>query len=516
MANVIVKKKIRKIKILVTDLMAKLLHVLEMGNECEVIFILGPPGTGKTTSLYWLYKQCQGLPQFHPIAIPLHQLGDMHGDVLTLISNKQENQQLVFLIDLSSSRSLSVDNCQLFRNTVAVNSGVKLVLAASSSYAIYQSTATGGASFRTYYSLSYKLQSHPFNVDLARKFIQQLGKPTEEMEEIVETTKCVPRLLELSAAFVKSSDPNDSSLPSSPPQQTLKEAVQDAISSEYERILLYMCEHKELVTWEDESKLLMASSHQLPITVFGMDKDSAPRLILIRSFLLHLRKDLVPVPYVDFDQQVFTQIIRHMSSYSVSIRTNNEAVIADYFEKCLPRSILPNFHVTIGSLDDRKTTLNIVLSFDTMPCPDLDDATMLTIDTLWKTSVTYKAVDYVGLKKGLNLRSENPEDKYVVLIQATIQKKKKQNDKMNSILRVPNDLTAGKAGVLFIMVNPYWQDFDEGFRVAVDKHLEQHQGQIGSNSGGMGNQQTLVPSKLCWPNCIVYIKFECIVHFSTT
>ena len=30
-------------------------------------------------------------------------------------------------------------------------------------------------------------------------------------------------------------------------------------------------------------------------------------------------------------------------------------------------------------------------------------------------------------------------------------------------------MTAGKAGVLFIMVNPYWQDFDEGFRVAVDK-----------------------------------------------
>ena len=89
-----------------------------------------------------------------------------------------------------------------------------------------------------YYSLSYKLHSHPFNVDLACKFIQQLGKQTEEMEEIVETTKCVPRLLELSAVLVKSSDPNNSSPPSGSPQQTLKEAVQDAISSEYESILL--------------------------------------------------------------------------------------------------------------------------------------------------------------------------------------------------------------------------------------------------------------------------------------
>ena len=92
----------------------------------------------------------------------------------------------------------------MFRDTVTVNSGVKLESAASSSYAIYQSTVTGGASFKTYYSLSYILQSCPFNLDLARKFIQQLGKPTEEMEEIVETTKCVPRLLEQLAAFEKS------------------------------------------------------------------------------------------------------------------------------------------------------------------------------------------------------------------------------------------------------------------------------------------------------------------------
>ena len=59
-----------------------------------------------------------------------------------------------------------------------------------------------------------------------------------------------------------------------------------------------------------------------------------------------------------------------------------------------------------------------------MPCPDLGDTTVLTTDILWKISVTYKAVDYVGLKNGLKLRSENPEDKYVVLIQVTIQKKK--------------------------------------------------------------------------------------------
>ena len=123
----------------------------------------------------------------------------------------------------------------MFRDTVTVNSGVKLEFAASSSYAIYQSTVTGGASFKTYYSLSYILQSRPFNLDLARKFIQQLGKP---MEEIVETMKCVPRLLELSAAFEKSSDPNNSSPPSVSPQRTLKEAVQEAISSEYESIFI--------------------------------------------------------------------------------------------------------------------------------------------------------------------------------------------------------------------------------------------------------------------------------------
>ena len=51
-------------------------------------------------------------------------------------------------------------------------------------------------------------------------------------------------------------------------------------------------------------------------------------------------------------------------------------------------------------------------------------------------------------KKGLKLKSENSEGEYVVLIQAIIQGKKNQNDKMNAIVRVPNDLTAGKEGEL--------------------------------------------------------------------
>ena len=93
----------------------------------------------------------------------------------------------------------------------------------------------------------------------------------EQMEEILKFMKCVPRLLALLAT--KSSGISNSSPPSvSTPQETLKDAVQSAISSVNDSILLYMSEHKDLVAWDGESKLLMASSHQLPITVFGMDK----------------------------------------------------------------------------------------------------------------------------------------------------------------------------------------------------------------------------------------------------
>lgn len=44
--------------VMVTDTMKELYDVVKDGTD-QFIYLRGPPGVGKTTSLYWLYKQLQ-------------------------------------------------------------------------------------------------------------------------------------------------------------------------------------------------------------------------------------------------------------------------------------------------------------------------------------------------------------------------------------------------------------------------------------------------------------------------
>ena len=63
-------------ELLVTDEMERLFKLLLQPDklrppEPHVIFLEGPPGTGKSTTLYWAYQQCKHMAHCHPVAIPL-------------------------------------------------------------------------------------------------------------------------------------------------------------------------------------------------------------------------------------------------------------------------------------------------------------------------------------------------------------------------------------------------------------------------------------------------------------
>ncbi len=53
--------------VVVTEQMIQAYEKIVSGGEVFVILLFGPPGCGKTTSLYWLFKQVKELTEYKPV-----------------------------------------------------------------------------------------------------------------------------------------------------------------------------------------------------------------------------------------------------------------------------------------------------------------------------------------------------------------------------------------------------------------------------------------------------------------
>lgn len=86
---------------------------------------------------------------------------------------------------------------------------------------------------------------------------------------------------------------------------------------------------------------------------------------------------------------------------------------------------------------------------------------------LRQTSEFYVAVDYVAT---ICLHEEGdhglPNGNYLVAVQVTIQREHKK-DKVGKMVNVPSELISGLDGVLYILINPMWQNFDEMHELAI-------------------------------------------------
>lgn len=71
----------------------------------QVVFITGPPGLGKTTSLYWLYRQLQQLSDIFTVLVPFDVLCDdtYKKEVASEIQRCPEGSEMILLVDLLSS-----------------------------------------------------------------------------------------------------------------------------------------------------------------------------------------------------------------------------------------------------------------------------------------------------------------------------------------------------------------------------------------------------------------------------
>lgn len=130
-------------KIYVTNEMVELYELITR-NEDPVysVFLEGPPGSGKTTTLYWLYQQLVVHRGYKPIAVPIRNLDECSSEILSAIV-PAFGSQIVLCIDLIEPAN--EDNWKLLFKLIDSsyqNPNVKIVFAVSSLFRVFLTKAS--------------------------------------------------------------------------------------------------------------------------------------------------------------------------------------------------------------------------------------------------------------------------------------------------------------------------------------------------------------------------------------
>ena len=190
-------------KLLITEVMQALFTLLQPNHlrtaKPTVIFLEGPPGTGKSTTLYWTYIQCKHMASWHPVAIPLLNMDDATTQqaIVCTMQKKGGNQQIIGLVDLMRPYELTSRAYSAFCSRVLPSVSL-IVFAASLSYAVYQATECG-TRFLPLYQRAITIQTRPFSTALAAEYWRAHTSCSSEvnLQKDIAVSKGIPRLLNL-------------------------------------------------------------------------------------------------------------------------------------------------------------------------------------------------------------------------------------------------------------------------------------------------------------------------------
>ena len=179
---------------------------------------------------------------------------------------------------------------------------------------------------------------------------------------------------------------------------------------------------------------------------------------MVKAFLLYLDQDSVPQCFLQIPEGAFRTLTRNLwSKAPLEIRTNNKATIGDFFERSLPNAIMPNFAVTLRCLGSAQEQKEHKFKFDSVVGLYCHGLAMME-DRLYHTPGTFTAVDFVA-------RTTIEDEPVLVALQPTIQQTN-HSTKLQAICKIPTALTASVSTIFFIVINPFWKDFNYMFDVA--------------------------------------------------
>lgn len=196
------------------------------------------------------------------------------------------------------------------------------------------------------------------------------------------------------------------------------------------------------------------------------------------SYLVYIDENNVPILYFNSDDDdIFLQKrIQEMWKNNCSTPSGvvkSESVMGHYFEAQVPSAISNKIEIKVKKLlfegsegEPSSKDFNIVVDCTYKNLDALGNG-LPSKNVLWRTPKSFKAIDFFVEIDGLDLPDCNEnQGSTLIAIQATVQSTKLSEKIRKSITGVDEHISRGK-NVIFVLINPYWTDFDTNYLAAV-------------------------------------------------
>ena len=418
------------------------------------ISLEGPPGTGKTTTAYWLYHQLLHF-KIATICFPAHlgaeQLSKIKGQCTTLRANPPKG--VVFICDMTSIYTLSsamIKNWDGVLQEIVKFDKTTTVMILSLSSAFHISRKYGTREIQSFLShLYYGCSPIHFTRqedDIMRSIYKQI-KSTSSDDPVVEA-KGIPLVLTT--------------------QISLVQLLKDELKAMFKSI------KSDVIDYDKNRNLLLALRYCQPISVFDLHKDDVEELVPVLANLVYIEDD-IPKFHVDgIENDLIDALLREIPREA---SLDEESVVGFIFE----RIICELFTDCTVQIDGENTfTLHLVPSV-----PRLEPGnTVLGKDVLWRLPKQTAGIDYVSVV-------EVNGSEVLVMIQVSVQKNN-QKDKVEKVLNVTrtpwqrNENVSPPDKKYYIYVNPHITNGDfealAQYFNAAKKNKDWKYGQVASES----------------------------------